>query len=363
MNWQTDSETMKDIVEIGYGTASLDEAMMYHEQMLRKMLDDISGGMPRLQERSDMMEKGHGTDASTSVPSNDGIVKSFTFGNGYGLDNYDRLDFTRYGQTTACPSAPSSQSLPIRPSRPIQPARPATSAPSSPTHPSSQATRNVCSPLAVMSLDADQLSGCESQTAQLIASYNTILSKMYTLSERELKSMDLSCLGCFLTKIVEIEFNASLVQMLRHCCGIEMPQYYNKPKPGTIVYIKTSKTDIHLNKTDSDGRLETITLGNAFHAYRCLRDNGRYYYVGSCSSRKGEENCKCDDRRLLIFGREFDELCTRFYQIRNACIAHTGQLTYADFREQHGYFKTFTREYMPKLMAKKEELKKNKNNF
>ncbi len=69
---------------------------------------------------------------------------------------------------------------------------------------------------------------------------------------------DYSLLVSSLARILEIELNLSVVQWVRGCEGIEMPQYYGRVKPGCALTVPPA---INLNGV-RDGKLEAQTLGS-----------------------------------------------------------------------------------------------------
>lgn len=69
---------------------------------------------------------------------------------------------------------------------------------------------------------------------------------------------DFAVLVSSLSRVLEIELNLSIVQWIRGHEGIEMPQYYNRVKPGCVL---TGPRNIKLNGM-KDGKLEAQTLGS-----------------------------------------------------------------------------------------------------
>lgn len=82
---------------------------------------------------------------------------------------------------------------------------------------------------------------------------------------------DFSLLVSPLARILELELNNSIIQMVRHEKGIEMPTFYRKVKPGMECVININQKVINLNKK-RDGGLTAQTIGETCILIEMFRD-------------------------------------------------------------------------------------------
>ena len=176
----------------------------------------------------------------------------------------------------------------------------------------------------------------EEECILFIEAYNKVLEAFLDFN---CKIKDYSALGLFLSKIIENEINHSLVQMIRKCHGIEMPDYYCKVKNnlGSLI-VKSGNRDIDLNATDSkNGGLNNLALGEACFLWHQMH----------------KESAKYND--FITFGID-DKLylnCKKLTELRNYCVAHSEPTSWGDFCEVFNCFQNIMKYHMPNLMEVK----------
>lgn len=121
--------------------------------------------------------------------------------------------------------------------------------------------------------------------------YNDVLSRFLPSTHPTQEEMeyigggvrrDYMPLAYFFTQFMETEINLSLVQQMRQALGIDMPEWYNRFRPKFTARVRTGEkgkrpVEISLNSDKNrDGVLRSLTLGDAFYAYRAMAAPGAY---------------------------------------------------------------------------------------
>jgi len=70
-------------------------------------------------------------------------------------------------------------------------------------------------------------------------------------------------------KVFEREINLSLVQWMRACCGVSMPEYFNRVQPGFAAQWNT----LDFNRNGGNGKLQLPTLGQSVRLYEAYLES------------------------------------------------------------------------------------------
>ena len=70
-------------------------------------------------------------------------------------------------------------------------------------------------------------------------------------------------------KVFEREINLSLVQWMRACCGVSMPEYFNRVQPGFAAQWET----LDFNRNGGNGKLQLPTLGQSVRLYEAYLES------------------------------------------------------------------------------------------
>ena len=154
---------------------------------------------------------------------------------------------------------------------------------------------------------------------------------------------DYSALGLWLCKVVESEINHSLVQMIRKCHGIEMPDYYCQVKDdfGSLI-VKSGNRDIDLNATDSRyGGLIRLALGEAcFLWHQMHKESAKYNdFITFSNDEKMYSNCK------------------KLAKLRNDYVAHSKPTKWNEFCEVFNCFQNIMKYHMPNMIEVKNRMR------
>ena len=207
-----------------------------------------------------------------------------------------------------------------------------------------------------MSIIANNLiNSCDKESKIYCKSYNSLQRylKNFEDNNSRMNDMDLSSLGLYLCKCVEQEINSTVVQLIRHYLGIDMPDYYCKVDPNFSRYdaaVDTGNGSVRHWVYFNDYRdychkyfLKPIPLGEAYRAICVLLEEDPDWFFDYPVL----NNC------------QFKETWRSISRIRNE-IAHSGTIIRREIlNECFKYCLSFLREYMPKLAAIKDELAPN----
>ena len=168
-------------------------------------------------------------------------------------------------------------------------------------------------------------------------------------NDEKLKGMspvDMSALGLYIGKFAEQEINSSVVQLMRQCCGIDMPLYYCKYcddySVRAVVETRHGRR-IRLNERKSpksnQDALKTIPLGDAYYALEAMKDESEGFLK----------------EYKFLYSRKFLDAWRVLFDFRNRT-AHTGELlSREELKRNLEQFKVFL-DYMPNLFEIKKEL-------
>ena len=177
----------------------------------------------------------------------------------------------------------------------------------------------------------------EEECRKFIRDYNFVLNAK--LKNPDCEDEDYSALGLYLSKVVESEINHSLVQMIRKCHGIEMPDYYCKVKESiNSLMVRSGKKDIDLNATNpKNGKLCRLSLGEACFLWHQMHNDYTEYgdFITFDNDDKMYSNCK------------------KLAELRNYCVAHSEPTIWGDFCEVFNCFQNIMKYHMPNLMKVK----------
>lgn len=177
----------------------------------------------------------------------------------------------------------------------------------------------------------------EDESKDSLEEYNSYL--YFKLDNPNRPTKDFSALGLFLSKAVENEINHSLVQMIRKCHGIEMPDYYCKVKDGIgPKMVKSGNKYLDLNATSTEhGGLCQLALGDACFLWHQMRENSTKYsdFISFDNDDKLHENC------------------LRLIKLRNNFVAHSKPTEWGDFCEVFNCFQNIMKYHIPNLMEVK----------
>lgn len=206
------------------------------------------------------------------------------------------------------------------------------------------------------SIDSKKIVGCDRKSKVYCSSFNTLQPLVLTdNNEMEIggktidvdgmSDIDLSALGLYIGKFVEQEINSSVVQLMRYCCGIEMPDYYCKRYPGwdCDADINTGRGKwVRLNEQvpgASPYALKSIPLGDAYHALCAMnREDDEIFYNYPWLTKK-----------------EFLDTWRQLNMFRNMS-AHSGDIiSRKEIKRNYDVFMTFLK-YMPYIADLKKEL-------
>ncbi len=188
-------------------------------------------------------------------------------------------------------------------------------------------------------IDDNLLDNIENESLTAFRTARRFLSAMSEQSDD-----DYAGIALYLSKIIEIELNTSIVQEMRKQLGIEMPAYYCKYKdcnqPFVIRDDERGK-EFNLNAR-KDGVWKRLELGTFHGAYsQMIRMNTAY-------------------STFEPLAYEFKEALYRFYNRRNGP-THYEVMNYEEFKEQCDDF-NFLLRFFPELMRRKTAVKANTPN-
>lgn len=180
-------------------------------------------------------------------------------------------------------------------------------------------------------IDVYLLDGIEKESTY---AYNTAKRLISWMSDSY--DNDYSGIALYLSKIIEIELNTSIVQEMRELLGIEMPEYYCKYKDGTQSYVITGNNKEYNLNACKDGVWKRLELGTFLGAYsQMVKMQETFTFTP------------------LEF--EFKEVLYNFYSRRNDFV-HYDVMRYGEFQEQCNDFKTLM-QFLPELMKRKRAAK------
>ena len=201
-------------------------------------------------------------------------------------------------------------------------------------------------------LEKTLLKGADRKTQIYGRSYNKILESLLSTDVsqalKDMKDLDLSALGLYLGKCLEQEINASIVQLIRQCLGIGMPEYFCRRDadfPWNRAKVQTSENRyVNLNDTlgypAASDVLKPIPLGDATHALEVLSVNNPAFFAPYAFLTDGN----------------FQKALRDLTMLRNA-MAHSGNVInkkrVRNFFEQ---FQGFMKQYLPSLAQIKTNL-------
>lgn len=186
------------------------------------------------------------------------------------------------------------------------------------------------------SIDESLMKGCERESLRSYRSAKQIFPKNGIDEDFEYTGVAL-----YLNKVIEIELNSSIVQEMRECLGIEMPEYYCKYKEAKQSYkIESQDGKVYDLNAHIDNEWKRLELGPFLGAY----------------SQMGRMK---DESEFQMLKYEFKKILYRFYNRRNGP-AHYLSMEKEDFIEQCEDFKKLV-EFLPELIRRKEGVKSVKN--
>ena len=97
-----------------------------------------------------------------------------------------------------------------------------------------------------------------------VRQYNALLPIFMSMG---MESENYKPLACFLTDFLEREVNLSLVQQMRQCFGIEMPDYYCVFKKDVWALVETREERVSLNSVRYPDLWVPVMFGQAYYAY------------------------------------------------------------------------------------------------
>lgn len=192
-----------------------------------------------------------------------------------------------------------------------------------------------------------QINGCDKMSRVYGKMFQILQELMQDEKKfKELTPVDYSALGMYMGKFVEQEINSSVVQIMRAFCGIEMPEYYCKFRPGfdDDADVEYKNKRIRLNE-HKDPRspidvLRSISLGDAYYALKQLKE---------------EDDSGFFDDYPWLSDKKFLESWRILFHYRNR-MAHIGEIIDADtLKDNYKQFLTFL-SFMPNILEVKKEL-------
>lgn len=130
-------------------------------------------------------------------------------------------------------------------------------------------------------IDIAQMEGSEYDSLVAVKEYNRFVSSMESLMglDEEDHQWVLNAIMLQIGKVFELELNASLVQLMRKCVGIPMPDCYCKPFFSRDGYKVETGVDgsgvqryVDLNAVTNDGKWMSLYIGSARYAYNALEE-------------------------------------------------------------------------------------------
>lgn len=224
-------------------------------------------------------------------------------------------------------------------------------------------------------IDLAEMKGGEIESLKDIISFNDYVSFIDNeeqLNGDEHVQRDLNTATFLLGKIFERELNASVVQLMRKCVGIPMPECFLKPcyLPGDYTIAVGMNKDgstrtVNLNKKGR-GVWYNLTIGDANSAFKAMRDALKNMEVHE------EELSVCSvtvgDLESGLFSDEFSCLWETIKNQRNS-VAHAGRQTnqtfldiYDAFRQllQYGFYQQMME--VKKQLCSREQWERNVRN-
>ena len=183
----------------------------------------------------------------------------------------------------------------------------------------------------------------EERSKVILDTFNDVLRKTFVpVMETDIQRIDyaksfvvrdFSVLVSCLSRVLEIELNLSIVQWIRGYEGIEMPQYYDRVKPGCTL---TVLSDINLNE-EKYGKLKAQALWNIQNLMNKYKD--------------------CFPRPIRDFILELLPICYKLRKTRNDA-SHSIVNSEDEFVNfYHCYCLIIKRGWFSELMNLKEQLK------
>lgn len=202
-------------------------------------------------------------------------------------------------------------------------------------------------------IDKDKTDGCDKISKAYCENFNA-LQPLFVTDEKvavlgniqvRLDNMDVfdrAALGLYIGKFVEQEINSSIVQLMRHVRGIDMPDFFCKRDPNFWDdEVRNGKRCIRLNKQinpDDKESLATIPAGDAYYALDVLKRETDFF-----------------ENYSWLYAKEFLDVWRYLFGFRNR-VAHIGHLiTQNELEQAFKWFEIFLK-YMPKIKALKVEL-------
>ena len=129
-------------------------------------------------------------------------------------------------------------------------------------------------------IDNQLIIGCDQNSRIYCESFNTLCQALpdgaIEISSEQMSELDLSALCIYMGKYVEQEINSSVVQLMRKCCGVSMPDFYCRRDPSLATQCdivtgngRVVRLNEQANRKDETS-LKTIPLGDSFHAMEVL---------------------------------------------------------------------------------------------
>jgi len=110
----------------------------------------------------------------------------------------------------------------------------------------------------------------------IIRMYNGTIDYIYNLSEKDMElfgsvERDFGLASVALCNIFTIEFNESVVQLMRKALGIPMPEFYMKYMPGVKCFAETGRDGERINLNHlMENEWSAPTVGQTLYALKCL---------------------------------------------------------------------------------------------
>ena len=198
-------------------------------------------------------------------------------------------------------------------------------------------------------IDNQLIIGCDQNSRIYCESFNTLCQALpddaIEISSEKMSELDLSALCIYMGKYVEQEINSSVVQLMRKCCGVSMPDYYCKRDPSLATQcdiVTGSSRVVRLNEQANrkdETSLRTIPLGEAFYALEALLQTHPSFF----------------DNYKFINDYRFIETWRKLFIFRNNT-AHIGRII--SLQEAQNNYKTFKNflNYMEDISKLKQEL-------
>lgn len=121
---------------------------------------------------------------------------------------------------------------------------------------------------------------CERLSRNAIEQYNRLLPRFlgsitrptddeaYFADGRQSGPRSFSPLISYLNDFIDRELNLTIVQQMRRCLGIPMPEYYRQFCPTGRAEVKTGRDHVVDLNEYRQGRLQPLSIGDAFYAYK-----------------------------------------------------------------------------------------------